>query len=96
MEPLVRNIRLIEALNEYKENGLPILQYLNCRNFALSNYLPGYIYMLLNKEKSGFKYIKDPFKKFISNMIYPNFYLSVLRFIIRKLKFKLKIFIRRC
>ena len=96
MEPLVRNIRLIEALNEYKKNGLPILQYLNCRNFALSNYLPGYIYMLLNKEKSGYKYIEDPFKKFISNMIYPNFYLSVLRFIIRKLKLKLNIFIRRC
>ena len=90
MEPMVRNIRLIEALDAYKDNGLPISQYLYCRNFVLSNFLPGFIYMILNKDISGYKYIKYPFKKIITNMIYPNFYLSLLRFIIRKLKLKFK------
>ncbi len=92
MEPLVRNIRLIEALDVYKKNGLPFFQYIYCRNFALSNFLPGFIYMLLNKEVSGYKYIKDPLKENINNMIYPNFYLSLLRFIVRKLKNKFKKF----
>ena len=93
MEPLVRNVRLIEALDAYKKNGLPILQYFYCRNFALSNFIPGFVYMLLNKEISGYRHIDNPLKKTFSNMIYPNFYLSVLRFIIRKLKLRLtKIF----
>tara|TARA_B100000965_G_scaffold28469_1_gene21083 strand:- start:645 stop:1685 length:1041 start_codon:yes stop_codon:yes gene_type:complete len=93
MEPLVRNIRLIEALDAYKKNGLPTLQYFLCRNFALSNFIPGFIYMLLNKEISGYRYIENPLKKIIFNMVYPNFYLSVLRFIIRKLRLRLnKIF----
>ena len=88
MEPLVRNVRLIEALELYKKNGLPIVQYHLCRNFALSNFIPALGYMILNKDISGYKYI-NPMKIVISNCLYPRFYLSLFTFIIRKTKNKL-------
>lgn len=88
MEPLVRNIRLVEALKLYRKNGLPILQYHICRNFALSNFIPGMGYMIFNKEISGYKYI-NPFKVIFYNCLYPRFYLSFFSFIIRKLNNKL-------
>jgi glycosyltransferase involved in cell wall biosynthesis len=88
MEPLVRNVRLIEALELYKKNGLPLIQYHLCRNFALSNFIPGLGYMIFNKDISGYKYI-NPMKIIISNCLYPRFYLSFFSFIIRKIKDKL-------
>tara|TARA_B100001057_G_scaffold490690_1_gene579473 strand:+ start:561 stop:1589 length:1029 start_codon:yes stop_codon:yes gene_type:complete len=88
MEPLVRNVRLIEALELYKKNGLSTFQYHLCRNFALSNFIPGLGYMIFNKDISGYKYI-NPIKVIISNCLYPMFYLSFFSFIIRKIKDKL-------
>jgi hypothetical protein len=88
MEPLVRNVRLVEALRLYRDNGLPIIQYHICRNFALSNFIPGMGYMFFNKEISGYKYI-NPIKIIFSNCLYPRFYLSLFSFIIRKIKKKL-------
>lgn len=85
MNPLVTSIRLVEALDEYRKNGLKYFQYIYCKNYALSNFIPHFINMLINKEKTGFIYIQ-PRKHILNNMLYPNFYLSFIYYFQRKLK----------
>jgi len=85
MYPFVRSVRLVEALYEYRRNGLPYLQYLRCKNYALSNFIPDFVSMLINKHESGFIYT-NPLKLVLGNCLYPNFYLSPLYYVIRKYK----------
>ncbi len=85
MNPLVSSIRLVEALYEYRKNGLNYFQYIYCKNKALSNFIPHLLKILLNKENSGYDYIILR-KHIINNMLYPNFYLSVIYYLYKKLK----------
>ena len=66
MSPLVSSVRLVEALDEYRKNGLNYFQYINCKNFALSNIIPHLLKMSLDKKESGFIYInpKNTFKEY--------------------------------
>jgi glycosyltransferase involved in cell wall biosynthesis len=73
--PLVRSVRLIEALQAYRSAGLPLLTYLHCRNFALAHFLPDVLRMWLRRPESGVEHISLP-RVIFANMIYPNFYLS--------------------
>ena len=85
MYPMVKSVRLVEALCEYRKNGLPLLRYLKCRNFALNTFVPDLVYMYLNKDTSGYAYI-NPTQLILSNCLYPNAYLSVLYYILRKVR----------
>jgi len=85
MYPFVRSVRLVEALDEYRKNGLPYMRYLWCKNFALRAFLPDLVYMFLNKETSGYTYIK-PAKLILNNFLYPNFYFSAIYYFVRRLK----------
>ena len=87
MYPLVQSVRLVEALDEYRKNGLSFTKYLWCRNFALNCFIPDLISMYIYREVSGFKYV-NPIKLVLKNCLFPNFYLSVIYFLIRKLKIK--------
>ena len=82
---LVRSVRLIEALSEYRQNGLPYIKYLRCKNFALRTFLPDLAHMLISRDRSGFYYIK-PARLIFSNILYPNFCFSVIYYLVRKLK----------
>jgi glycosyltransferase involved in cell wall biosynthesis len=84
MQPLVMSVRLVEALDEYRKNGLPYFKFLYCKNFALNNFIPDLGSMIVYKN-TGLSYV-NPFKLIISNCLYPNFYFSFVRFIFRKLK----------
>ncbi|MDA2928583.1 glycosyltransferase [Acidobacteria bacterium AH-259-O06] len=84
MYPFVKSVRLVEALDEYRKNGLPYIKYLKCKNYALNTFLPDLAYMIINRENSGFAYIKPT--RLMSNLLYPNFYFSVIYYLIRKLK----------
>ena len=44
----IRSVRLIEALNEYKKNGLSSYNYHLCRNYALRTFIPDLAWMVLN------------------------------------------------
>lgn len=88
MYPFVHSVRLVEALNEYRKNGLPIIQYLRCKNYALKKFIPHFIMMLLNRKCSGLEYIR-PLRLILGNCIYPNFYLSLFYYFLLKLKLKL-------
>ena len=85
MYPFIRSVRLVEALKEYQKNGLPYWRYLCHKNFALKNFIPDFIYILLHKKNSGYVYIK-PFKLLFESCWFPNFYLSFFYFIGRRLR----------
>ena len=71
---------MVEALQEYRNNGLSYWQYVYCKNYALNNFVPDFVNMLLHKKSSGYTYIK-PTKLLIELFLYPNFYLSFFYFI---------------
>jgi hypothetical protein len=85
MYPLVHSVRLVEALERMRANGLPLWRYLWCRNFALNNFIPEMAFMALNPSVSGYAYV-NPWRLFFRNALYPNTYLSVLYFVWRRLK----------
>ncbi len=83
MEPLIRNIRLIEALDIYRKNGLAYWRYYYCKNFALRNYVSLTVKMILNRKLYGFKL--NLLRHFFKCALYPNVYLSLPYFIFRKI-----------
>jgi len=83
LNPLVMSIRLIEALKEFRKNGLSLWRYIYCKNFALGNFFSDFLLILLNKKHSGYAYIQ-PLNIIFSNMLYPNFYFSIIKFIARQ------------
>jgi len=85
MYPFVKSVRLVEALYEYRKNGLPYIRFLQCKNYALNNFIPDFVSMFINRDRSGYAYVR-PFRLILSNCLYPNFYLSFINFIFRKLR----------
>ena len=85
LEPLVRNIRLVEALDAYKDNGMSYWRYIICKNFALRNYFSGVVSMVIRRELYGFHL--GLFKHFLRCALYPNVYLSVIYLLFRKINF---------
>lgn len=83
MYPLIHSVRLVEALDEYRRNGLPFLQYVYCKNFALNNFMSDFANMFLAKDVSGYNYIK-PIRLLVAYCLYPNFYLSFIYFFARR------------
>jgi glycosyltransferase involved in cell wall biosynthesis len=92
MGGLVMSVRLIEALDEYRHNGLSFWQYIYCKNYALNNFARDLIYMMINKKNSGYVYI-NPIKLIFKSFLYPNFYMSFFYFIGRKIRgFSMRVF----
>lgn len=85
MYPFIHSVRLVEALQEYRKNGLSYWKYVYCKNYALNNFVPDFINILLYKDRSGYAYIR-PFKLMLEYCLYPNFYLSFFYFIGRRLR----------
>jgi glycosyltransferase involved in cell wall biosynthesis len=84
LEPLIRNIRLVEALDTYRDNGMSSLRYFRCKNFALRNYFSETVLMMIHRDVYGFKI--GIFRHYIKCAFYPNVYLSVLYLLFRKIK----------
>ncbi|MBC7450865.1 MAG: glycosyltransferase family 2 protein, partial [Cytophagales bacterium] len=84
MYPLVHSVRLVEALEEYRKNGLNYKQYWLCRNFALNNFASDMAAMIIYRKRSGVAYI-NPIKIFFKNILYPNTYLSLFYFLLRRM-----------
>jgi glycosyltransferase involved in cell wall biosynthesis len=85
MYPFIRSVRLIEALQEYRNNGLPYWRYLYCKNHALKHSVPDFIKILLTRDKSGYIYIRLS-KLLLEYCWFPNFYLSFFYFLGRRLR----------
>ena len=82
--PFVIIIRIPEILDLYRKNGLSLIKYIKCKNFALKKFVPYMYFILKNKKISNFKYIS--FKKnILNNFFYPNVYFYGLYYIIKKI-----------
>ena len=85
MYPLVRSVRLLQGLQAYRSKGLPYWKYLRCKNRALEHFVPDLIRLLLDRENSGYRYI-NPLLLVLESFLFPNFYLSVICLVGRKLR----------
>ncbi len=84
MQSLIMSVRLIEALDEYRKNGLPYFRYLYCKNYALKNFIPD-IGSIIYRKNTGLEFI-NPIRLILRNCLFPNFYLSIIYFTIRNIK----------
>lgn len=91
--PLIQGIRLVEALNEYKINGLPYFQYLYCKNYALHNFMSVMVHLMRNKNSSGYEYINVK-KLLLNSCLFPNFYVSIIKLIRRMMKKTFEVLIK--
>ena len=83
----VEIIRIPELLDFYRKQGMSFLRYYYCKNFALRNFSNFFAKILLGGEEKGRNYLR--FKShFLNNLIFPNTYLSIIYFILRKIKKK--------
>ncbi len=85
MYPLVRSVRLVEALERYRAGGLPLWRYLRYRNRTLQYLLPDLVWMFFHRPVSGLHYL-NPVVWVAKNSWFPNTYLSPLYYAVRKAK----------
>ncbi len=87
----VEIIRIPELLDYYKSQGMPVIKYFSCKNYSLRNFSSYFFKILIGGKKKGRNYVN--FKKhFFNNLFFPNIYISILTFFVRKLKSVFKIF----
>ncbi len=77
-------VRIPEAIDCYFKSGLSFKKYFYCKNYSLRNFIPLLVKTTLKGKKGGLNYIKI-FPHIIKNLIFPNFYLSPLRYIFKKI-----------
>lgn len=77
-------VRIPELIEFYKKEGLPLLKYIYCKNFALRNFFNYFIKIIIVGNNAGLNYINF-YKHFFRNLIFPNAWLSILYFLYRKL-----------
>ena len=85
MYDFIEIVRIPEILDIHRSNGLSFFKYHFLKNYSLRNFIPNYFKMLLNRKKSGLQHVKLK-KNVIKNLIYPNCYLSLIYFLVRKIK----------
>ena len=78
-------VRIPELIDHYRKEGLPIKQYLYCKNYSLRNFANFFAKIFLGGKKTGLQYVS--FRKHIfKNLIFPYAWLSLFFFIYRRLK----------
>lgn len=82
--PFIEGVRIPQILDNFRKEGLPVLQYLKCKNYALRRLIPSFFYMIKNRDTSNLKYVNLR-KDFFYNLIYPMVYISLLIIVYKKL-----------
>ena len=84
-------VRFPEMLDFYRKNGLNFFQYIYCKNFSLRNFINYHLKIFVNRNySSGWEYVNF-FRNIVLNLIYPNTYLSIFYFLMRKINKMIKI-----
>lgn len=73
--PIVRSIRTSNLLDIFYKNGLPLSEYIKCKNYSLKFFIPDIIKLLLNLNKT-YPYFGEIMLFYIKNFYYPNIYFS--------------------
>ena len=81
----VEIVRIPEALDYYRSQGLGFFKYLKSKNYALRNFFNYFCKIVVGGKEKGLGYVK--FKRhFLSNLIYPNAWFSIIYFLLRSIK----------
>jgi glycosyltransferase involved in cell wall biosynthesis len=82
--PLVRTFRLLDLLEEYRYNGLPFRLYIRNKNATYKYFTFDLVYYFAKRDQTW--PILDIFTYIRNGFVCPNMYISLLRFILGKLK----------
>jgi hypothetical protein len=85
MWSFIEIVRIPEALEEYRKNGLPFYKYYIYKNYSLKNFIPCLIKIIFSKPKIYYKNTSIIFLV-LKNFFYPNVYFSLIYFLKRKTK----------
>ncbi len=78
-------------LDYYRKNGLNFFRYIYCKNYALRNFANYFFKIFINRNSSsGWEYV-SVFRNIIINLLYPNAFLSIFYFLMRKITKMVKI-----
>ena len=80
----VEIVRIPELLDYYRSQGMSFWRYIYCKNFALRNFFNFFTKIVVGGEKSGRRYVNF-YNHFLKNLIYPNAWLSIIYFMIRRI-----------
>ncbi len=78
-------VRIPEILDEYRKAGMNYWRYFICKNYLFKNFFNYLTLIFLKGNDYGRKYVKLN-KHILSNLFFPNIYLSPIYFLIRKFK----------
>ena len=88
--PFIEIIRLPEILDYYRKNGLNLKSYILNKNYAFRNFSSYLFKIIISGKKGGLSYINF-YRHIFLNLLYPNIYMSLIYFILRKIKKIIKI-----
>ena len=81
--PLVEAVRIPEALECYRNNGMSFIRYFLCKNFALRRFLPSLFKILFISNYKGLEHLKLK-KNVMINLLYPSIYFCGIYFLIKR------------
>jgi len=90
MYEFIEIVRIPELIDFYRSRGLSFVKYIYYKNYSLRNFSNYFFKIYFNSGKKG-KHLINFNKHFLKNLIYPNVYISIVFFIIRKLMKFLKL-----
>lgn len=83
--PFIVIVRFPEILDEYKKAGMSRWRYYYCKNYVFKDFINYFSLIILKGKDYGRNYIN--YKKHIfKNLLYPNVYLSIIYYFLRKSK----------
>ena len=88
--PFVESFRIPDVLKYYKKNGLILLRYIYCMNFANRKFIINLSKLIFSKKFKGLEYL-DFSKDILPKLFYPSVYVAFIFYCLRKfLKFILR------
>ena len=78
-------VRIPGILDYYRSRGLPFFRYYYCKNFALRHFAYCMGKLLFSKNAKGLEYFNF-WSHIFKNLIFPNVYLSLIKYCLIKLK----------
>ena len=87
-------VRFPEILEHYRKKGLGLFRYIYCKNYSLRNFFNFFLKIYLNRnQNSGWKYV-NVYSHILTNIFYPNAFMSIFYFLFRRIKKFLNLFFR--
>jgi len=84
MYEFIEIVRIPELIDFYRSRGLSFKKYIYCKNYSLRNFSNYFYKIYTGPDKKG-KHLVDFKRHFLTNLIYPNAYFSIVTSLINKL-----------